>query len=277
MRAAHPLDFSSPSLQSEVKSTTGQRNDGLPANSPSSGTLADQSEELLVQRTGQSQPSSLPADATEPLKPTNDFSIASLVLNSHQEQHKSSLEEHLKSVPFSARQLQHMGMGVLPVHQDFVEARQLANKLNNNNIDSRYKAAPSLSLENKSDQEDEDIDEDDDSMSIKVDEEEKDSYVSLHASFCTTYADLVHLYVNTLLDTCKQESEQHTPVPSTRHLYDPNMHPSQRHHPGDDFPKRKQRRYRTTFTSFQLGKRSILHSICTTFVLKKMTFTKYVF
>lgn len=70
-----------------------------------------------------------------------------------------------------------MGMGVLPVHQDF-ESRQLANKLNNNNIDSRYKAAPSLSLENKSDQEDEDIDEDDDSMSIKVDEEEKDSYVS---------------------------------------------------------------------------------------------------
>ncbi|XP_017488741.1 PREDICTED: aristaless homeobox protein-like [Rhagoletis zephyria] len=30
------------------------------------------------------------------------------------------------------------------------------------------------------------------------------------------------------------------------------MHPSHRHHPGDDFPKRKQRRYRTTFTSFQL-------------------------
>lgn len=129
----------------------------------------------MLLSTGQSQPSSLPADATEPLKPTNGFSIASLVLNSHQ-QHKSNFEEHLKSVPFT-RQLQHMGMGVLPVHQDF-ESRQLANKLNNNNIDSRYKAAPSLSLENKSDQEDEDIDEDDDSMSIKVDEEEKDSYVS---------------------------------------------------------------------------------------------------
>lgn len=210
MRAAHPLDFSSLSLQSEVKSTTGQRNDDLPANSPSSGTLTDQSEELLVQRTGQSQPSSLPTDATEPLKPTNGFSIASLVLNSHQEQHKSSLEEHLKSVPFT-RQLQHMGMGVLPVHQDFVESRQLANKLNNNNIDSRYKAAPSLSLENKSDQEDEDIDEDDDSMSIKVDEEEKDSYVSLLTSSRTTYADLVHLYVNTFvhLQTGKRTANSH--------------------------------------------------------------------
>lgn len=64
-------------------------------------------------------------------------------------------------------------MGVLPV-QDF-ESRQLANKLNS--IDSRYKAAPILSLENKSDQEDEDIDEDD-SMSIKVDEEDKEPYVS---------------------------------------------------------------------------------------------------
>jgi len=107
--------------------------------------------------------------ATEPLKPTNRFSIASLVFNQSPRAFcsKSSFEEHLKS-PFG-RQL-HMGMGVLPV-QDF-ESRQLVNKLNS--TDSRFKAAPILSVENKSD--DEDID--DDSMSIKVDEEEKDTYVS---------------------------------------------------------------------------------------------------
>lgn len=128
--------------------------------------------------------------------PTNGFSIASLVLG-HGHSPNSAFtvkgshqfeEQHLKlPQPFSEQQHNtHMGMGVLPVHQDFVESRQLANKLNNN-IDSRYKAAaPSLSLENKSDQEDEDID-DDDSMSIKVDEEDKDTFVS-----CTAFYNCYH-------------------------------------------------------------------------------------
>lgn len=71
-----------------------------------------------------------------------------------------------------------MGMGVLPV-QDF-ESRQLANKLNSIES-SRYKSAPMLALEVKSDQDDEDID--DDSMSIKVDEEDKDTYVSIYFHF----------------------------------------------------------------------------------------------
>ncbi|KAI2803220.1 hypothetical protein BLOT_007343 [Blomia tropicalis] len=235
MRAAHALDLSS--IESEAitlkdtiasappppqplpppRSSSSSLSLSVPSSPdrPSTESISSEiiPEPLLVV-------SPLPTDATEQLKPTNGFSIANLVLNQNTDTYcaKSSFEQHLKS-PFG-RHL-HMGMGVLPV-QDF-ESRQLANKLNSIES-SRYKSAPMLALEVKSDQDDEDID--DDSMSIKVDEEDKDTYES--------------------------DRQHHNSHHSTRHLYDPNMHPSHRHHPNDDFPKRKQRRYRTTFTSFQL-------------------------
>ncbi|KPM08558.1 homeobox protein arx-like protein [Sarcoptes scabiei] len=97
---------------------------------------------------------------------------------------------------------------------------------------------------------DEDDGIEDDLISIKVDEEDKDIYDE----------DNPHHHhhprqhqPNSDHHTSLHHPNYHHPTISTRHLYDPNMH---RHHPHhhhpDDFPKRKQRRYRTTFTSFQL-------------------------
>ena len=171
MREAHSLDYQSPyDHQSGVISIIRS----LPLNPPTLHyTLLSIDRPVNGESPDSEVVNSIPvtSEATEPLKSTNGFSIANLVLNQSANTYcaKSNFEEHLKS-PFG-RQL-HLGMGVLPV-QDF-ESRQLANKLNS--IDSRYKAAPILSLENKSDQEDEDID--DDSMSIKVDGEDKEPYVS---------------------------------------------------------------------------------------------------
>lgn len=180
MRAAHPLEsypsFSSPP---EVIGPLAHSPHSPLPNRPFSPErpLIDVSPGLAPLHIS---PNSFQSEATEPLKPTNRFSIASLVLNQSPSSYcgKSTFEEHIKT-SFD-RQL-HLGMGVLPV-QDF-ESRQLAEKLKN--LDDRYKAAPILSLENKSDQEDEDID--DDSMSIKVDEEDKDNFVSgYYACNCAT-------------------------------------------------------------------------------------------
>ena len=167
--------------------------------------------------------------ASPTIKRSNGFSIANLVLNEKKQSEDNKLCDNKE-------------MGIL----ERCDAKSLlSDKISDHHLHhhqfklDQYNSGVSPSPSRS------DID-DDDELSIKVDDDEREMH-----SVCYLKS-LKGLFLNNILHDIKWQEEDDNPS-RPRSGCDGEIHQNRgtAEHP-EDFPKRKQRRYRTTFTSFQL-------------------------